>query len=153
MKERISILLFGIGLGFSFSLSAASQIVGSAHERCEEEKVHPNLFMQEAASLSGTLVDQSGASFSRIMLQLRTADGAKILQFAPVDDRGRFEFASVPAGEFRIVPVRIVEGKEKKVTGFNPPQPLHCHAGARCELRVVLPVRPTDLMYTFCPPK
>jgi hypothetical protein len=117
--------------------------------KCEEEQVRPNLHMAEGASVSGTVLDPSGAVFTGIVLQIQNPHNTWVLMSATVNDKGEFDFGRVPPGEFRLVPVKLVDGKATRV----PPGDLTCIDDKRCELRITLPVRPTDQPFEYCPPR
>jgi hypothetical protein len=139
------------GLGSSISFSLGAQLVGTY--RCEDERVLPNLHLAKPVQLTGIVVDGSGAKFTGISMQLEKAHASKELITVVVDDKGRFDFGTVSPGEFRLLPVKLQNGKSARVPGFDPPPSSSCFDDKICELRVVLPARPTDMPYTFCPPK
>jgi hypothetical protein len=151
MRCWLPILIVLAGLGGSFSSSISAQQTGS--HQCEEEQVRPNLHMGESASLSGTVLDESGAAFSQIILRIQNPHNTWVLMSTAVNGKGEFDFGPVPSGEFRLVPVKLVDGKATRLAGFDPPRSLTCFEGKKCELRIILPVRPTDLPYDNCPPK
>jgi hypothetical protein len=151
MRQWLPILIVLAGFGCSFSSSLPAQLTGSY--KCEEEQVRPNLHMGESASVSGTVLDESGATFSQIILRIQNPHNTWVLMSTNVNDKGKFDFGQVPVGEFRLVPVKLVDGKGTRVSGFDPPRSLTCFDGKKCELRVILPARPTDLPYGNCPPK
>jgi hypothetical protein len=151
MRRWLPVLILLRGLGGSFSSSMSAQQTGS--HPCEDEQVRPNLHMGESASVSGTVLDESGAAVSRIILRIQNPHNTWVLMSTPVNDKGEFDFGQVPAGEFRLVPVNLVDGKATRVSGFDPPRSLTCFDGKKCELRVILPVRSTDLPYGNCPPR
>jgi|ERR1700678_4073975 hypothetical protein len=151
MKRWLPVLTVLAGFGSSFSPSMFAQLDSSY--KCEDERVLPNLHMAQRINVSGVVLDESGATFSRITLQIENPHDSKVLLSAAVDDKGHFDFGSVPPGEFRLVPVKIANNKAARISGFDPPHSLVCSGNQACELRITLPVRPTDLPYEFCPPR
>jgi hypothetical protein len=151
MRQWLPILAVLAGLGSSFPLSAAAQLVGSY--KCEDEQPHPNLHIAEGANISGLVLDSAGATFSKIFLQIENPHNTWVLKSAAVNDKGEFDFGRIPPGEFRLVPVKFSNGKAVRIPGFDPPHDLTCYDGKPCELRVTLPARPTDLPYEYCPPR
>jgi hypothetical protein len=151
MKMRLSILAVLAGLGSSFSLSAAAQLVGNYN--CDDEKVRPNLHMAETARLSGIVLDGSGAAIAGIQLRIQNPSNTWVLKSVPVGAHGEFDFGTVPSGEFRLVPSKIVNGKATKLPGFDPAPNANCTDAKPCVLRITLPARPTDLPFENCPPR
>ena len=151
MRRCFPILVVMAGLGGLFSSSMSAQQTGS--NKCDDEQVRPNLHMAEAATVSGTVLDGSGAAFSRIVLQIQNPHNTWVLMSAAVNDKGAFDFGRVPPGEFRLVPVKLADGKATRVPGFDPPRNLNCFDGKPCELRITLPIRPTDQPFEYCPPR
>jgi|HubBroStandDraft_5_1064220.scaffolds.fasta_scaffold271080_1 hypothetical protein len=151
MRRWCPILIVLAGLGGSFSSSMFAQQTGSY--KCEDEQVRPNLHMEESANVSGIVLDESGAIFPQIILRIQNPHNTWVLMSTAVNDKGEFDFGRVPSGEFRLVPVKLVDGKATRVAGFDPPRSLTCVEAKKCELRVILPIRPTDLPYENCPPK
>lgn len=151
MRRWFPILLLSAGLGSLISSSISAQQTGSY--KCEDEQVRPNLHMAEAANVSGTVLDPSGAKFSKIVLQIQNPHNTWVLMSTAVNDKGEFDFGPVPPGEFRLVPVKLVDGKATRVPGFDPPGNLNCFDGKICELRITLPVRTTDQPFEYCPPR
>ena len=150
MRRWLPILFVMAGLGSCFS-SASAQLVKPY--KCEDEHPRPNLHIAEGTVISGVVLDGSGSTFSEIVLQIQNPHNTWVLMSATVNDKGEFDFGLVPSGEFRLVPVKLVNGKATRVPGFDPPRSLTCFDGKKCELRVILPVRPTDLPYEYCPPR
>jgi hypothetical protein len=151
MNLKLPILAVLAGLGISFSSSAAAQQAGS--DKCENEQPRPNLHIAEAAKVSGTVSDASGAFFSNIVLQIQNPHNTWVLKSAAVNDKGEFDFGRIPPGEFRLVPVKLLNGKATRITGFDPPRDLTCFDDRPCELRITLPTRPTEQPFENCPPK
>jgi hypothetical protein len=151
MRRWLPILAVIAGFGSFISSSLQAQLVGSY--KCEDERVSPNLHVAQSANVSGIVLDGSGVAFTHISLQIQNPRNAKPLLTATVDEKGRFDFGYVPPGEFRLVPVQILNGKFIKVPGFDPPHSVTCSSDKICELRITLPTRPTDLPYANCPPK
>jgi hypothetical protein len=151
MRRALPIVCLLWGLGTSFFPPATAQPVGS--DKCEDERVSPNLRVKGAIEIGGIVYDASGATFSQIILQIRDPRDPKVMMSAPVDEKGAFHFGVVPRGDFRLVPVKIVNNKTTRVPGFDPPSGLLCANSHACQLKIVLPVRPTDLLYASCPPK
>jgi hypothetical protein len=151
MKKWLPILAVFAGLGSSFSSSASAQLVGSY--KCDDEQLRPNLHIAEGANVSGTLVDTSGAALSKIVLQIQNPHNTWVLKSVAVNDRGEFDFGRIPPGEFRLVPVKFLNGKASRIPGFDPPRDLICFDGKPCELRITLPLRPTDQPFENCPPR
>jgi hypothetical protein len=150
MRRWLPILTVFAGLGGSFFSSAAQQ---TGSHKCEDEQVRPNLHMAESANVSGTVLDETRAKFSKIVLEIQNPHNAWVLMSAAVNDKGEFDFGRVPPGEFRLVPVKLADGKATRVPGFDPPRTLNCIDGRRCELRITLPVRPADQPFEYCPPR
>lgn len=151
MKKWLPILVVMAGLGGLFSSSIYGQQTGSY--KCEDEQVRPNLHMAEAANVSGTVRDESGATLPKIVLRIQNPHNTWVLMSTAVNDKGEFDFGRVPPGEFRLVPVKLVDGVVTRVPGFDPPGNLSCIDGRKCELRITLPVRPTDQPFEHCPPR
>ena len=151
MKKNFLILVVLLGLGSCFSLSATAQLV--KEYKCEDEHVSSNFRVEHAVEVHGVVLDASGTTFSQITLQLRSLHDSSVLKSAAVDEKGKFDFGIVPSGEFRLVPAKFENNKIMRVPGFDPPHTVICSSDKACELQLLLPVRPTDLPYTFCPPK
>jgi hypothetical protein len=150
MKKWLPILIVLAGLRSYFS-SASAQLVKPY--KCEDERPRPNLHMAEAANVSGTVLDGSGAAFSKIVLQIQNPHNTWVLKSTTVNDKGQFDFGRVPPGEFRLVPIKFSNGKATRIPGFDPPRDLTCFDGKPCELHITLPLRPTDPPYEYCPPR
>jgi hypothetical protein len=151
MTKRLTILILLTGLVSHFSLSVSAQLVKSY--KCEDERVQPNFHVTNSAGVHGVVLDASGETFSQIVLQIRKSDGSTVLKSAAVNDKGQFDFGTVPSGEYRLVPAKLENNQTTRIPGFDPPRALTCSSVQVCELNVVLPVRPTDLPYTNCAPK
>jgi hypothetical protein len=139
------------GLGSFFPSSTSAQQTVS--NKCDDEQVRPNLHMAEGANVSGMVLDATGAVFTGMVLRIQNPHNTWVLMSAAVNDKGEFDFGRVPPGEFRLVPVKLVGGKAIRVPGFDPPRNLTCIDDKKCELRITLPVRPTDQPFEYCPPR
>ena len=101
----------------------------------------------------GTVRDASGATLAGIVLQIQNPHNTWVLMSTAVNDKGEFDFGRVPPGEFRLVPAKLTDGKATRVPGFDPPGNLTCIDDKKCELRITLPMRPTDQRFEYCPPR
>jgi hypothetical protein len=151
MKSGLPILAVLAGLGSSFSFSAAAQLVVS--HPCDDERQRPNLHIAEAANVSGVVTDATGTALPEIVLQIQNPHNTWVLKSVAANDRGEFDFGRIPPGEFRLVPVRVANGKASRLSGYDAPLDLTCDDSKPCELRVRLPFHPADQPYQDCPPR
>jgi hypothetical protein len=122
---------------------------------CKREPTPANFRVVKATHFSGVLLDESGApiTLDHPVAQLRDAVIGKALFTSSLDDRGRFDFAAVPAGDFRFIVFSVVGDKPKRLPLLDQPKPLHCDGESECKVRVVLEMHGTDNPMDFCPPK
>jgi hypothetical protein len=122
---------------------------------CAGEKVTPNLSVARPSRLSGILLDPTGApiTYKDTLVQVRNAQTGTVLFSAPLDEKGRFNLGSVPAGEFRLIAVMIKDGKFNRLPLADQPTALSCNNESACNLRIVIHFHGTDDPIDFCPPR
>jgi hypothetical protein len=160
--EEVKRFFLASGL-FCFSSIAFSQVVcvGTA-EQCREsqkkicanEKAEANLDLAGAKHLQGVIEDLTGPlnSSGNYEVQLRDAASGRVLQRTSLDSGGRFTFANLNGGTFRLIVVRLVAGVPQR-TGFDQPSKLQCENTEDCRLSIVLRIGPSDQPVDLCPPK
>jgi hypothetical protein len=161
--EEVKRFFLASGL-FCFSSIAFSQVVcvGTA-EQCREsqkkicanEKAEANLDLAGAKHLQGVVKDQTGPPFNssgNYEVQLRDATSGRVLQRTSLEFEGRFTFANLNGGTFRLIVVRLVAGVAQR-TGFDQPSKLQCENTEDCKLSIVLRIGPSDQPVDSCPPK
>jgi hypothetical protein len=122
---------------------------------CENEKVLPNLTIANRAKLTGVLFDPSAApiQFNKTVIQVRNPKNNKVLFSAVLDDKGRFDFGTVPIGTFRLIALWEQGTNVRRLPLFDQPKPVLCSGENECHLEIVLTMHGTDQPFEFCPPK
>lgn len=114
---------------------------------CEHVRVRPNLMLRQAASVSGSIVDESGAPFKNSRVELRSyisETKQKSLRTTVTNQGGMFRFDDVGPGRYRLL--------ASPSRAFSQPEQLMCSRTA-CNLPITLQVNPTDLPDSQCPIK
>jgi hypothetical protein len=110
------------------------------------ENVNPNLTVQKAVRIFGTVEDQSGAPFRNSRMELRKYVSPRkqvSVRVLSTDAHGRFDFGPVEPGKFRLL--------ASPNRQFQQPSALQCHDGPSCELDIKLVVNSTDQLDASCP--
>ena len=112
---------------------------------CDKLAVDPNLVVKQDAKVSGRLVDQSGAPFQNLPIELRlyvSATKQSAVKKVTTDRDGLFRFDSVKAGKYRLI--------ASPTRAFKQPSGLHCDS-KECDFAITLQVNPTDMPDSQCP--
>lgn len=112
---------------------------------CEKLRVDPNLVLNQNASISGRLIDQTGAPFQDSLVELRlylSPTKQSTVAKASTNHEGRFHFDSITAGKYRLI--------ASPTRAFQQPAELRCDSN-ECEFAITLRVNPTDLPDSQCP--
>jgi hypothetical protein len=122
---------------------------------CDKEKVSPNLTIANPVKLTGALYDATGEPirFNRTVIQVRDAENNKVLLSAVLDEEGRFDLGTVPAGRFRLIAMWEKEHEVARLPLFDQPKPVSCSGENGCHLQIVLALHGTDQRFESCPPK
>ena len=122
---------------------------------CDKEKVSPNLTIASPVKLTGALYDASGAPirFNKTIIQVRDAENNKVLSSAALNEKGRFDLGTVPAGRFRLIAMWEKEKGVARLPLFDQPKPVSCSGENVCNLEIVLESHGTDQRFESCPPK
>ncbi len=110
-----------------------------------EEHLTPNLQLAARTHVYGGIVDASGAPFAWSKVVLRRYVSAKRqiqLRTVTSDERGHFDFGSVAAGKYRLLPATT--------RAFKQPERLVCKE-RECQLDLVLQPSPSDMPDSTCP--
>lgn len=166
MKRWLPILAVIAGLGSFISSFALGQTVclGANGKPCPAdpqmlyckwEPTPANLRVLKATHFSGVLLDKSGApiTLDHPVARLREPLTGKVLFASSLDDQGRFNFATVPSGNFRFIVFSVIGETPYRLPLMDQPKPLHCDGASECKLRVVSEMHGTDNPRDFCPPK
>lgn len=145
MRIRIAVLCL-----FVVANVARSQIVEIGHRHsdphyCDKLTVEPNLFLRHDATISGRLVDQSGAPFQNSPVEVRlyvSRTKQSPVTKVTTDSDGRFRFDSIHAGAYRLI--------ASPTRAFQQPSRLQCDSN-ECEFSITLLVNPTDMPDSICP--
>ena len=122
--------------------------LGLGEVDCSTETVKPNLFLDRSTHVTGTIEDESGASFSKSKVVVRQFDAGsnlKEIKIVATDDVGRLDLGTLDAGRYRVLasPNRAFAQAEKLDCGDQP----------ECKIRITLRTNRTDLPYAACPIK
>jgi hypothetical protein len=128
---------------------------------CRKESAPANLFVAHPVQLSGTLVDETGAPFSlddlssgsKTLLQIKDLKNGEIIFEVPLRKDGRFNFKSVPAGNYRMIIVWMKNGKLERPPLFDQPRPIYCDSTEICNVKQIIHGHGTDDPVDQCPPK
>ena len=122
---------------------------------CENEKVSPNLTIAKPVKLTGSLSDQTGVPihFNMTTIQVRSPWKNEVLSSAILDENGRFDLGTIPAGKYRLVAFWMEEKRIRRLPLFDQPKPVFCSSENDCKLNIVLAIHATDQPFEFCPPK
>jgi len=166
MRRWLPVLAVIAGLGSFISSFAMGQTVCVGPDGkpcaadpqmrwCKAEPTPANLRIVKTTHFSGVLFAKSGApiTFEHPMAQLREPGTGKVLFASPVDGHGAFDFAAVPAGNFRFIGFSVINDKPTRLPLTDQPKPLHCDGESECKVKVVLDIHGTDNPIDFCPPK
>ncbi|HKF46304.1 MAG TPA: hypothetical protein VKB38_03030 [Terracidiphilus sp.] len=124
---------------------------------CKTEVVSPNLFLAAPTTVSGFLLDQTGAPFAigeQTIVEVRDPKKSKALYSAPVNLRGRFDLGLVKAGTFRlIVAIKVHGGVLERPPGFDQPARMDCSGDGECNIRPIVRADHSEDSLASCPPK
>jgi hypothetical protein len=128
---------------------------------CKPEKAPVNLIIDYPVKLSGIFIDQSGApiDFDEIdpkyqtIVQIKSQDTEQILFAVPLRTDGRFEFERVPSGAYRLILVRVREGKFFRLPTADQPNLMHCSDKDDCTVHQTITFHGSDNPVDWCPPK
>jgi len=122
---------------------------------CKGERVTRNLTVAGPVKLTGSLFDGTGAPirYNQTIIQVRKLQKNKVLSSAVLDQQGRFDLGTVPAGEYRLIAFRMEGKKVSRLPTFDQPKPVSCSSEHECKLEIVLAMHGTDQPFEFCPPK
>jgi hypothetical protein len=147
----------GIVAVFSLPVGLHGQLIclPSGNCSCENEKISPNLTIARPVKLTGALIDPSGAPlhFNMTTIQVRNLKNNEVLFSSILDEQGRFDLGTVPAGKFRLVAFWMEEKRVRRLPLFDQPKPVFCLSENECKLEIVLALHGTDQPFEFCPPK
>ena len=147
----------GILVIFMLPVSLQGQLtcLPAADRSCKNEKVSPNLTIAKPVKLTGSLSDPSGAPihFNITNIQVRDPRKNEVLFSAALDEQGRFDLGTIPAGKYRFVAIWMEDKKVRRLPLFDQPKPVSCSSEKDCKLEIVLAIHGTDLPFEFCPPK
>jgi hypothetical protein len=87
------------------------------------------------------------------MIQVRNPGNNKVLSSAVLDEQGRFDLGTVPAGRFRLIAFWTQAKKVSRLPLLDQPESVYCSSENECELKIVLVLHGTDQRFEFCPPK
>ncbi|HEX4039464.1 MAG TPA: carboxypeptidase regulatory-like domain-containing protein [Acidobacteriaceae bacterium] len=156
MKKLLLIALFG-----SSSLLFSQTVCNGAVEQCREaqrrvcasEKAPANLKLSGSRIVEGEVIDQTGAKFAQVVVQLRSPSSDQVLRTATASD-GEFDFGELPAGSYRLIVLRMEKSGPERLKMFDQPVSLLC-AGSipQCRLSVIPKLHGTDDPIDSCPPK
>jgi hypothetical protein len=164
--------LLAVVVFFAISAKAHGQVVcidnrgnpcsaAEIKKKCTEEKVQPNLTLAKATKVSGVLLDGTGTpvDFDRTMfgmktvLQVRDLKTNEVLYTAPLLEMGRFEFGTIPAGQFRLLAVWTKGSEVSRLPLADEPKAMSCSDAPECQVTAVIHFHGTDDFYDSCPPK
>ena len=122
---------------------------------CIESKEGPNLQMREAAKLTGTLRYENCDPVNDNGVRVRISDptAKKVLYSSTLDNLGKFEFASIPAGEYRISAELLGHGVYWRLAVVDKSQDLSCTRGPECRLEVMIWWKQTNYRMVACSQK
>jgi len=112
---------------------------------CDKLTVEPNLLLEQDATVSGRLVDQSGAPFQNSPVDVRlyvSATKQSPVTRVTTDIEGRFRFHLIHAGRYRLI--------ASPTRAFQQPSRIQCDS-SDCEFSITLQVNPTDMPDSVCP--
>jgi hypothetical protein len=149
--EHIVRTAVGGGAGFAlFSLYFflwGSPALGQSQQNSPETAAPPGEKFpgaQARASISGTIVDPSGAAVAGAEVTLARKDGTQILETASGDD-GQFSFANVAPGSFQITitaegfATKAISGSLQEGEIYTAPRTALTLASKKTEVRVDIP--------------
>jgi hypothetical protein len=132
-----------------------------AKEMCAERDTPPNLVIAKPVKLAGILIDEFGLPvvFERdvpeikTIIQIRNPKTNAILYSAPLQQDGRFDLGSIPAGSFRLLAVWMKGGELRPLPLADQPKPMSCPDGTVCTVKAIIHFHGTDDLADVCPPK
>ncbi len=163
MKRWLPVLALLAGLGSSISFSQTICISPDGKpcppdpnmRWCDDEKVLPNLSITKPVKLIGVLFDSTGApiTFEKTFIQIRDSQSKTVLLSTQLDEKGRFDLGTVPAGKYRFLEVRLKDGKLQRLPTADQPKNLFCSGDKECNLKIMIHFHGSDNPIEFCPPK
>jgi hypothetical protein len=121
---------------------------------CSAEVIWPNLTIARKTDLLGSVRDVTGAPFcGEYQVVIRDRSSKSELRKVNSSSRGEFKFADVPAGAYRPVLFKTMNGRKLRPAGFDQPTEQRCGNEQSCFLNITLAEHGSDLPYEFCPPK
>jgi hypothetical protein len=117
--------------------------------------VTPNLTIAKPVKLTGYISDRTGAPMhlNETTIQVRKPWKNKVLFSAIVDEQGRFDLGTIPAGKYRLVTFWMEGKRVRRLPLFDQPKPMFCSSENECQLKIELELHGTDEQFEFCPPK
>jgi len=156
MKELLLIALFGLsGILFSQTICTGTpeQCREAQTRLCAEEQAPANLQIKTSKTIAGTVIDQTGAAFEKVAVQLRSPGTGDVLRTSPAVD-GKFSLGKVQAGSYRLIVVQMQPSGPQRLKMFDQSESLSCtDIGTECRLTVMPKVHGTDNPIDDCPPK
>ncbi|MGP8175336.1 MAG: hypothetical protein ACLP7O_12425 [Terracidiphilus sp.] len=122
---------------------------------CESEIVTPNLTIAKPVKLTGSLSTRTGQPIhlNMITIDVRKPWKNKVLFSAVLDEQGRFDLGTVPAGKYRLVTFWMDGKRVRRLPLFDQPKSMSCSSEDVCNLEIALDLHGTDQPFEFCPPK
>ena len=157
MKQLLLIAVLGSsGILFSQTIctGTADQCREMQKHLCADEKAPANFDLDHSQSVTGTVVDQTGAQFENdVAVQLRSADSGDVLRTATVSG-GAFDLGNLQKGSYRLIVVKIRPSGPERLKAFDQPEKLTCAgSGSQCRLTMMPIVHGSDNPIDSCPPK
>jgi hypothetical protein len=145
MAFTLLVALF-LGTAFDQTVLVGQQPTKSEMEKlCNNEKLKPNLELQQSTHITGRVTDIVGNPLKKSRVELRTyiSEGKQVtVKVTMTDENGYFDLGTAQKGKYRLLPAPSRAWKQ--------PSRLEC-TDEKCDLNIALQVNPTDLPDAGCP--
>ena len=156
-----AILVTAPSLAQTLCVGTPAECREAQEQLCRKEPAPPNLLVAKPARVRGVLLDETGAVVdfdksvpeSITLIQIRNPGIGEVLFSVPLREDGRFEFESVPAGEFRLIAVWFKDGEFRRLPLAEQPKVMTCSEAAECTVSAVIHFHGTDNPIDSCPPR